>query len=96
MKKIAFLFFLVSFCHIKPNCQQVTYQEAIAVAKSELRYTKGLFVEITDVHTFDSNGHTLLYEHHRPAETNQRIETTKINDYENQGNYINALLFFPV
>jgi|GEM_PF-3535924 ABC-type transporter Mla MlaB component len=62
MKKIAFLFFLVSFCHIKPNCQQVTYQEAIAVAKSELRYTKGLFVEITDVHTFDSNGHTLLYE----------------------------------
>ena len=34
--------------------------------------------------------------HHRPAKTNQRTKTTKINNYENQGNYINDLLFFPV
>ena len=34
--------------------------------------------------------------HHRPAETDQRTETTKIKEYEKQGNYINDLLFFPV
>lgn len=41
--------------------QQVTTEEAIAVAKTELLYTKGLSVEITDVTTFDSNGHTLRF-----------------------------------
>ncbi len=43
-------------------CQQVTHQEAIAVAKSELLHTKGLYVEIANINTFDSNGHTLLFE----------------------------------
>ena len=32
------------------------------MAKTELFYTKGVNANITNVHQFDSNGHTLLYE----------------------------------
>lgn len=62
MKNNILIIILLSFCIKGLYCQQVTRQEAIAVAKSELLHTKGLSVEITDVYTFDSNGHTLLFE----------------------------------
>ncbi len=40
----------------------MTRDEAAAVAITELLYTKGVVAEVTDVHQYDSNGHTLLYE----------------------------------
>ena len=54
--------FLLSICCNGAFCQQVTREEATAVAKTELFYTKGVNANITNVHQFDSNGHTLLYE----------------------------------
>ena len=58
--------------------QQVTTEEAIAVAKTELLYTKGLSVEITDVHSFDSNGHTLLFEIVSDAGLNVLVSGNKL------------------
>lgn len=60
-QKHIILSFLFVFCG-NVLCQQVTREEAVDVAKAELLYTKGLTVNITYIHQFDSNGHTLLYE----------------------------------
>ena len=61
MKKTIILI-TVLICWRMAYSQQVTREEAINVAKTELKYTKGITVNITDVYQFDSNGHTLLYE----------------------------------
>lgn len=60
--KIAITFFLFLLCWKLSLAQQVTIEEATAVAKAELLYTKGFDVNVMAVHQFDSNGHTLLYE----------------------------------
>ncbi|MBR3959811.1 MAG: hypothetical protein IKJ81_07180 [Bacteroidales bacterium] len=77
--KIAVAIILI-LCWKWSLCQQVTIEEAIAVAKTELLYTKGFDVNVIDVHQFDSNGHTLLYENvsdNFSPEKNQGFSSTR-------------------
>lgn len=62
MKRKILIIIVLLLCYSSMFCQQVTREEAIAVAQTELLYTKGVVATITDIHQFDSNGHTLLYE----------------------------------
>ncbi len=62
MKNRIVFFTIMLFCCGILFSQQVTREEAVAVAKAEILYTKGLSVNIANIHQFDSNGHTLLYQ----------------------------------
>lgn len=51
----------LTFC-IHAKGQQIDRTEAEIVAKTELLITKGIDVDVVTTHSFDSLGHTLLYE----------------------------------
>lgn len=59
-KNLLLLLFLPVFFHC--NGQQVTPEEAVAVAKTQLLYIKGVDAELSYINRYDSNGHALLYE----------------------------------
>ena len=61
MKKTV-LILLLTCLFFSISAQQLTRSEVIAVAKAEMLYTKGINTEVSRIYSFDSNGHTLLYE----------------------------------
>lgn len=61
MKKTV-LILLLTCLFFSISAQQLTRSEVIAVAKAEMLYTKGINTEVSSIYSFDSNGHTLLYE----------------------------------
>ncbi len=61
-KGLLFLLAVLTINHLQVFAQQISADEAEVVAKTELRYTKGIDVGIVTTHHFDSIGHTLLYE----------------------------------
>ena len=64
MKKIRLIIIFAALImyHLQVYAQQMSAAEAAMVAKTELRYSKGIDVSIVTTYQFDSTGHTLLYE----------------------------------
>lgn len=79
MKKTVLILLLT--CHFfSISAQQLTRSEVIAVAKTEMLYTKGVNTEVSSIYSFDSNGHTLLYENvsdNFSPEKNQGFSSTR-------------------
>lgn len=79
MKKTV-LILLLTCLFFSISAQQLTRSEVIAVAKAEMLYTKGINTEVSSIYSFDSNGHTLLYENvsdNFSPEKNQGFSSTR-------------------